>query len=148
MLDNYEINSSTLAIISLSETTSKIIEEENNYLINKNATELIDYSCKYFGSSYSGRNEGTKAIIGYNYKLPIIIDEIREIIFFPTCSPRLEECSWLSLKHIKRFEPFSKKTKLIFDNNENVILNISFRSLENQIMRSTFLENALKKRRK
>ena len=37
----------------------------------------MDDSCKYFGSSYQGRYEGTKNLIGMNYKLPIIIEESR-----------------------------------------------------------------------
>lgn len=59
---NYEINSETLAIISLDNGTSKIIEKDYTVEISCNHLKIIDNSCKYFGSSYTGRFEGTKKI--------------------------------------------------------------------------------------
>lgn len=147
MFDNYEINDATLAITTLSNGKTQIYEDQEIFTINKTANEIINYSCKYYGSSYKGRIEGTKAMMGYNYKLPIIIDEIREIIFFPTTSPRLQNCFWISLNKIKKIEKLENKTKIIFENSVDLIVDVSYRSLENQIMRSTLLENALKRRK-
>ena len=84
MLENYEINSGTLAVIPIDEYTSKVIELDNEYIVNKPCFEIIDDSCNYYGSTYQGRYEGTKNMIGMNYKLPIIIEESKNIIFFPT----------------------------------------------------------------
>lgn len=82
MISEYEINSDTLAIIPISDTSSKIIEKNDSFIVNKSATVVIDDSCKYFGSSYYGRHEGTKNLIGVSYKSPIVIEESRNIIFF------------------------------------------------------------------
>ncbi|MDD3453270.1 MAG: competence protein ComK [Bacilli bacterium] len=147
MLDNYEINPSTLMITPLSNSVSEVIEEDNKYLINKSANEIIDYSCRFFGSSYAGRYQGTKSVIGYNYKLPIIIDEIREIIFFPTCSPKYGKCHWISSKKINSIKKEDNKTTIIFKNGFSFSLDISYYSLENQIFRSSYLENKLRSRR-
>ena len=103
MLDQYEINKSTLAVLPIDESSSRVLEEEAEYIVNKSTTDVINDSCKYFGSSYKGRNEGTKSLIGGNYKLPILIEESREIIFFPTSSPKLEECAWISLNNLKNY---------------------------------------------
>ena len=100
---DYEINSSTLAIISMNDSCCKVLEEEEEYIINKSAYDVIDNSCKYFGSSYKGRYEGTKSLLGMNYKLPIIIEESRNIIFFPTSSPKLNDCFWISLNNISDY---------------------------------------------
>lgn len=147
MLTNYEINSSTLAIIPLSKNSSKVIEENEILIVNKNTTEIIDDSCKFFGSSYLGRHEGTKNIIGINYKAPIVIEESNEIIFFPTSSPRFENCSWISLKKILKYKKENKNTIIIFKNGYQLPINISAGSLENQILRSTLLESVLRSRK-
>ena len=79
MLDNYEINKSTLAIIPVESNISKIYEHDSNFIINKSVADIINHSCKYFGSSYVGRYEGAKNILGVSYKLPIIIEETRPL---------------------------------------------------------------------
>lgn len=115
MYENYEINENTLLIIPVSDEISKIYELNETFFISKSVKHIIDHSCKYFGSSYSGRYEGTKHLIGMNYKLPIIIEETKEIIFFPTCSPRQKECCWLSLSNIENYKSNGKKTKQVYN---------------------------------
>lgn len=146
-MDKYEINNSTLAIIPISKNCSKVIEEDNNYIINNSTTEIIDHSCKYFGSSYNGRCEGTKNLVGFNYKTPIIIEESKEIIFFPTSSPRFDNCSWISLNNIEKYKKNEKKSSIFFKNGIVVDFEISYSSLENQILRATMLESKLRQRK-
>ena len=147
MNNNYEINTSTLAILPLEKNCSKIIEEDNVIIINKGTTDIVDNSCKYFGSSYAGRFEGTKTLLGVNYKAPIIIEESKEIIFFPTSSPRISECSWLSLNNIKSYYKNGTTTRIIFKNDIEITLDLSYNSIENQILRATRLESILRKRK-
>ena len=103
MTKEYEINEGTLAIISMDEGCSKVIEDDNSYIVGDNAYNIIDHSCRYFGSSYNGRKEGSKSIIGQNYKLPIIIEDSMNIIFFPTASPDEDDCIWLAVNKIKSY---------------------------------------------
>lgn len=147
MLDNYEINVNNLAIIPIDSKKSKVIELENDFLVKRKTTEIIDYSCKYFGSSYLGRQEGTKNLIGFNYKSPIVIEETREIIFFPTSSPRYPNCFWISLNNINNYKKYNNISKIIFNNNNEIIIDISYESLQNQILRATMLESVLRKRK-
>ena len=65
---------------------------------------IIKRSCEYFGSSYNGRHEGTKKLIGISHKAPIIIEESKNLIYFPTSSPRLLDCVWIGLNNIKDYE--------------------------------------------
>lgn len=146
-MDTYEINNSTLAIIPISKNCSKVIEKENNYIINNSTTEIIDHSCKFFGSSYTGRCEGTKSLVGFNYKSPIIIEESREIIFFPTSSPRFDNCSWISLNNIDKYIKKEDISSIYFKNGINIDFKISYSSLENQILRATMLESKLRQRK-
>jgi competence protein ComK len=147
MIEEYEINRNTIAIIPVDEKMSKIIENNETFLVNQKTLNIIDNSCRYFGSSYKGRHEGTKKLIGINYKSPIIIEETKELIFFPTSSPRYENCHWLCLDKIKEHTESKYGSLVKFVNNEEIEINISSLSLENQILRSIKLNSVLRKRK-
>ena len=146
-MNNYEINKGTLAIIPVGENLSTVIEEDNIINITKPSQEIIEESCKFFGSSYEGRLEGTKKILGFNYKIPIIIEESNDIIFFPTSSPRNSDCHWISLNQIQNIKKNKKTTKIIFKTGQEISLNISYYSLENQIFRATRLQSIIRDRK-
>ena len=92
MKNEYEINKGTLAVISMEDGKTKILEDSQDYIIPCSSYDILDHSCKYFGSSYEGRRAGAKAIIGANYKLPIVIQDNLNIVFFPTMSPTDKRC--------------------------------------------------------
>lgn len=143
----YEINSSTLAIIPIDEKTSKIYEEEEEYIVNQSSNSIIKNNCEYYGSSYEGRCIGTKCLIGVKTKYPIIIEESRNIIFFPTSSARTGQSSWIALNKIKSINKTNKKSNIKFSNDEKIDLDISFYSLENQVCRATMLKSKLYERK-
>jgi len=149
IIENYYINRATCAIIPIEKNLSKVIEDENTYYVQKSTTSIVDESCKYFGSSYKGRVEGSKRILNMNYKLPIIVEEINNIIFFPTSSPRFDDCIWLSLNNIKKYDKSesSSNSKVVFNCGNDLDLDISFYSLESQVFRSTMLESLIRKRK-
>lgn len=146
-MNYYEINSNTIALIPISEDQTKVIEVSNSFIVNMNSMQIIKRSCEFFGSSYMGRHEGTKRLIGINYKSPIIIEESRDIIYFPTTSPRLSDCSWFSLKHILKYEDSNGKSLIYFENGETLEIDISINSFDNQVLRATKLESILRKRK-
>lgn len=146
MKDSYEINRGTLIIIPVTDKISQVIEENDQFLVRKSTTKIIDDSCKYFGSSYLGRKEGTKKLIGVNYKAPIIVCETGGIIFFPTSSPRFDHCFWISLNNVKDYlKNKDNKGIISFKNGKEIELDLSYFILENQIYRATMLESKLKK---
>ena len=147
MKREYEINSDTLAVIAIDQSMSKVIEKNDVFYVNVSAMDIIDCSCKFFGSSYSGRFEGTKNLTGISYKSPIIIEETRNIIFFPTASPRINGCTWISLNNILDYSKNDKKTNLKFSNGYNLELDISYNIIENQILRATRLDSILRSRK-
>ena len=59
-MKDYEINSSTLAIVPLDDKVSKVYEEEDEYIVQKSANSIIKDNCQFYGSSYEGRCVGTK----------------------------------------------------------------------------------------
>ena len=48
MIDTYEINKYTLAIIPLSTNTSRVIEEDDIFDVKRSTAEIIDDSCRFF----------------------------------------------------------------------------------------------------
>ena len=82
------------------------------------------------------------------YKIPIIVEESRNIIFFPISSTRQNDTTWISLKNIKSYKKVDKNTEIIFKNNKKILLRISYYSLQNQILRSSYLEMIFLSRKK
>ena len=76
---------------------------------------------------------------------PIIIEDSNRIIFFPTTSPRLWDCSWIAFNNIKNYIKGDKTCELILKNNRRVTINMSYNSLENQILRASKLWCAIEK---
>ena len=143
---NYEINDDTYAVIGQNGGRTKIIEKEENYDIDKDAYSIMDESCEYYGSSYKGRLKAAKNILNCSYKLPILIEESSFLIFFPTKSSLEEDCIWINMNKIKDIKKVNNKTNIVFENGKNIIVNTSLLSIENQIYRSSRLENMLRKR--
>lgn len=145
-IDSYEINKSTCAVLNVNNEVSKVIENNQEYFLPKPSFEVMEDSCAYYGSSYDGRLRGTKMILGGNYKLPIIIEETNNIIFFPTNGSTNEKCSWISLNNVSKYEPHGGYTKVTFDGGKSIILKMSYTSFEMQLLRATRLQQLMNKR--
>ncbi len=146
-MEDYEINEKTLAIIPYKDK-SKVYEDNSVFIIDSDVSSIMENSCEYFGSTLKGRQKGTTSLIGITHKTPIIVEESREIIFFPTSSPRLKTCAWISLNNLETYEEQDNKIKLKFNNNETIYLDISYGIIDNQVLRATRLESTLRKRKK
>ena len=144
----YEINRGTLAIMPNEESTSLVYEDEERYFVNQTPFQIMEESCKYFGSTYEGRKESARFILGAEYKVPIIVEDTYNLIIFPTTSPKAEDCIWISLKRVNNIEKIdSINTKVIFDNGKEIIVPVSYRTLENQISRASRLDFMMRKRK-
>lgn len=146
-MKNYEINNNTIALIFNNYKTI-VFEKDNTFIIENLPNNIIKKSCEFFGCSYKGRVEGTKFLTGITYKSPLVIEESNEIIFFPTSSPRLNNCSWIRNKYVLNYSKFEKnKCELMFINGKKIILNNSYESIDNQILRSSRLESIIRYRK-
>ena len=146
-MKEYEINEETMAIIPISYNQTLVKELENEYLIEKKAYEIMEDSCEYYGSTYKGRLTAAKKMLNSSYKIPIIIEESENIIFFPTKSSLLEDCCCINYNYIKKYEKCEKGVKITFKNNNEIIVEMSKLSLDNQISRSSMLELTSRKRK-
>ena len=144
----YEISNGTLAIVPNEKESSLVYEDEERYIINEKPFKIMEESCKYFGSTYEGRKDSAREILGAEYKVPIVVEDTDNLVIFPTTSPFSDECVWISLKRIKKFEKIDAcNTRIIFDNNKELIVPCSYRSIENQVSRASRLDLILRKRK-
>ncbi|MBT2684310.1 competence protein ComK [Bacillus sp. ISL-37] len=152
LVEEYEINPFTMIIIPEeygSRVYSRVIELEEEYLSPFRPIDIIKKSCKYFGSSYEGRKEGTKQLTGITHKTPIIVDPISSIYFMPTSSPTKPDCIWVSHEHVvfhKKVDAHS--TQVTFRNKKSMILPVSHHSFENQLLRTSLLRTKFMQRMK
>ena len=146
-MDSYEINKDTCAVVSLNNEITKIIEKNDDYFVNKSCYEVMEDSCQYYGSSCDGRIKGTKDMLGSAYKVPIIVEESNDIIFFPTESPTSNKCIWISLNNIEKYEKCEGFTKITFNLGKEMLVKMSISSFEMQVLRANRLSSILKKRK-
>jgi competence protein ComK len=149
-IEEYEVNPYTMFIkpvIYGSKVYSEIYELEDEYLSPFKPLEIIKKSCEYFSSSFEGRKDGTKQLIGITHKVPIVIDPTNFIYFFPTTSPTRSECIWISHEHIMDYQRIdSRQTRVIFQNKQSFILPVSRSSFSNQMLRTALLKTTLMQR--
>ena len=144
----YEINKGTLAIMPNENESSLVYEDEDRFLVEQSPFQIMEESCKYFGSTYEGRKDSARSILGAEYKVPVIVEDTNNLIVFPTTSPKADDCIWISLKRVKDFERIDGcNTRVIFDNNKEIIVPVSYRTLENQISRASRLDFMMRKRK-
>lgn len=146
-MENYAISSKTLAIMPINKKRSKVYENENAFVVEKNARKIIAENCEYYGSSYEGRKKGTMELIGITHKAPILIEDSENLIFFPTSSPRLNDCGWVSLNNLDSYTPYDDESIIRFHNNLTLQVHASNKIINNQVLRATRLESIIYKRK-
>ncbi len=149
-IEEYEVNPYTMFITPVaygSKIYSQIYELDDVFLSPFKPIDIIKKSCEYFSSSFEGRKDGTKQLIGITHKVPIVIDPTNYIYFFPTTSPTRSECIWISHEHIMDYNRISpRQTQVVFQNKQTYVLPISHSSFENQMLRTALLRTKLMQR--
>ncbi|MDP4085062.1 MAG: competence protein ComK [Bacillota bacterium] len=148
--EDYEINPYTMFIRPVEyggKIYSQVYEIEDEFTLPLKPIDIIKKSCEYFSSSFDGRKDGTKQLIGITHKSPIVIDPTSFIYFFPTTSPSRLECIWISHEHVLNYKRVSPiETEVTFQSKQSFILPISYSSFENQLLRTSLLRTKLMQR--
>ena len=135
-IKNYNVSKDTLALLPIGKKKTIVYESHDCYMIEEKATKLMESSCRLNGSTIQGRTKGTEVLTGYSYKAPIMVKEEENLIFFPTCSPRLKECAWINSTNISSIHKKNDKCVVEFLNNEvrYNALKIKDNSLANKLL--------------
>lgn len=140
---SYIITPKTLLLESKNNKT-KIYEENETFIINENITDIINYNCLLNGSTLEGRQKASAFLLGNRYKPPIILNI--NTILIPTHSITNNSCIWLVLNNIRNYKKYQKGTLIEFLNQKTLILKTSFNIFDNQVLKGTRLESALRGR--
>lgn len=129
----------------INKNTYFILYEGNKTIINELSTEftivgdylkkILENSCEYYGSSLKGRIIGARNLIKYKYKIPIMISEKNNILFFPLSGKKNGEVIWFNFGMIKSYEKDSEFVRVTFNNGEEKRFMISYAIFNNQILK-------------
>ena len=143
----YEINSDTLAIIPYQKGKRKILELNDEYIVDLTPYQVIENSCSYYGSSLNGRMNGARSILGSVYKIPVMVEETNNLIFFPTTAIENEKNVWIGSNNILNYEKKGKNTVVEWKNNKKTEFNMPILSIETQLLRVNKLITITKQRK-
>ncbi|MEE3343499.1 MAG: competence protein ComK [Bacilli bacterium] len=147
-LNNYIINLETLLLIPVDDKKTKVFEVDEEFIVKKSMMDIIKDSCLFFGSSFEGRKEGTKSLLKCGIKVPIIIDDSRDLILFPTLSYRNERNIWVVYNNLVDYSKYDlNNTLFLFRNNNDIKVNVKFNIVDNQVFRCLKLDAIMKKRK-
>ncbi|MBD8069385.1 competence protein ComK [Bacillus sp. PS06] len=144
ILDDYEINQRTIALLPATHTDYYTIalEETRKLYVRKTPLQLIKSGCLDGGSTFCGRQKAVTHLTGAQQKVPLPINPQSQIFAFPTHSPQAFECSWIFYHHVKSIKPFTDKNHpsiqsiLHFKNNQSIQMNESHYILQKQMQRT------------
>lgn len=123
------------------------MEESGSFTVPLSPLKIIDDSCRYYGSSYEGRLEGIKRVMGIAKKAPIAISVELAIFFFPHESPSNHSCVWLSHTHVESLKKEDKRHTVVqFSNGESFIVPASKNQLETKVLRTAQYRHLLQNR--
>ena len=144
----YEIDLSTLMLIGLDDISTKVVTIDNEFIVKESCKKIIDNSCRYFGSSLIDRIKATNRLVNMASKTPIVVEESRNIIFFPLKSTREKNNIWISFNNLDTYTKDNNNTIFIFKCGKKISLNFSYYIIDNQVTRSLILDYELNNRRK
>lgn len=147
MLSEYLITTSTIMVKSIDNNSSMIYDLAGEYVSKMNTNNIIESSCYFYGSSYDARLNWSKEILNTKIKLPVVIEESKNIIFFPTRSISNDDCIWLSYNNIVRIERNGNSSNVYFGDNRVYSIDVSYDILDRQMYNCLRLEKELLIRR-
>lgn len=144
----YEIDLSTLILLGMNDEATRVITSENDFVVKTDSKSIINNSCKFFGSNMADRLKMTNRLINIKVKAPIIVEESRNIIFFPLKSTREKNNIWISFNNLEKYEQKKDETIFYFKCGKVINIKFSYYIIDNQVTRTLMLDYELLKRRK
>lgn len=147
-LDSYIINCETLLIVPCDKNKVHVYEIDNEFIVNTNSLKIIESSCLFFGCSLEGRKQGTKNLIDCEMKVPVVIEDSKNLIFFPTSSYKNKQSIWISYQNLLKYTKCDRNITLLnFKGNINVKVDVRYGIIDNQVIRCIKLDTFIIKRK-
>ncbi|WP_233144133.1 competence protein ComK [Lottiidibacillus patelloidae] len=116
---------------------------ENEAVFSKNSwKKLMDEACIISGSTYEGRRKAIQKTFQYIQRTVIPVFPEHGVVAVPTHSPDNDENIWLFFHHVLNIIEIDKNSvEVIFSNGEKKRINVSYESLDKQLMRAARVAN-------
>lgn len=135
--EKYRITRRTVAILpcyDLHKQSRVILEDGSEILTPLRPYQLLQLSCRQYSSSIEERTQLAKRLSNIKGKVPIIVDLDTYITFFPTKSPKREDCEWFAWSHISEIDvDVDGNVYIVTERGHRVPVNTSRYVLKNQI---------------
>ncbi|WP_445491796.1 competence protein ComK [Niallia sp. 03133] len=144
ILSDYDINEKTMALLpAFHHEYDTIVLEVNQILfVKQTALKLIEKAAIKGGADYRGRRTYVIYLLGEKNKIPIPINETKQIYAFPTKSPSHINCSWIFFHHVECIQkpnhstPKEFRSIVVFKNGQELPIKESPYTLDKQMYRT------------
>ncbi len=134
---DYIINKNTIFMEFNGESTVIYEDSKKVFFKGDKENDILNDSCIYYGSTLKGRIVSCKRLINTNYKVPILISEKNNLLFFYIKDN--DNVYWFNFLSIKSYHKVENKILVIFNNGQRLLLNVSYTIFHNQILRCSRL---------
>lgn len=124
---------------------TEIIGIHKKYLVKCKPIDIIDFWCLSCGTSIEGSHSAFRHHLAITQKLPVLVNPVKLIFFFPTTSVRNMDCIWINSNQIKGIENSAETTKILFYCGRYLVSDVSARSLKLQVKRCRDLSGIIRR---
>lgn len=97
---------------------------------------ILEKLCLMMGSSMQGRMDAFKHLVKVQKKVPVLVSQCRECIFFPTNGVNVEDGIWLQYKYIKKVTSVTTSKCIVhFNDGNEMVLPVGCRVIYKQLKR-------------
>ena len=113
-------------------------------VMSESALSRLERMTLLNGSTLRGRTDAVRQLTGWKQKLPVVISERTQEIWFPLISPEDPECIWVCSGHIiKASETAPGCTEILFSSGYRTTVNAGVRTVRKQMERCRTLRDLL-----
>ena len=136
--EKYRITKRTVAILPSFDFVmqSRIILEDGTEISTPlRPYQLLQLSCRQYNSSIEERIFIAKRVAGVKGKVPVVIEPTSGLVFFPTKSPKREDCEWYAWSHVQDISTVEGNSNghVITKNGHTIATNATPYVLRNQL---------------
>ena len=134
--EKYRITKRTVAILPCYDMMKQsiiVLEDGSTIMTPLRPYQLLQLSCRQYNSSIEERIVTAKRVASVKGKVPIVIEPSLGLVFFPTKSPKRDDCEWYAWSHMIDVLEEDGQTKLKTRNGMILPVNASPYIVRNQM---------------
>jgi competence protein ComK len=119
------------------ELCSRVVKDDGDIKLKISPIRLLEESCITYGSTFRGRIEAIKYLMGFKKRIPLTVSCKKNIFAFPINSHLRKDEIWIFTNKVLKYREVKKSvTRITFRNFKEIDIEISFSSFDSQFNRS------------